>query len=689
MEQQKNLSLSIMIEKKKIKNELCIPKMTPAIWIPGKNIKKCFQCKSDFTYWNRKHHCRICGRIFCSNCCNNWRKVPSLVNTTTPPEISFFPAFISSFSDSKFKRMCIECKNKLDFIDHSSTYIYILTNIPLTLEQILSLRVLNKKWCKSVTTVLTFYKCLQYKLICQKFSKIEKRLLWNHKLEFNGHFQLISKFISCFNDEKYIKSIESTLRKYNSSKKFSCRVLACNRNCSTKPKIEEIIEIYSNSNFLRNNYCRKWLGYKLREIDIDNIILIYPWLLRIAIDNSILLKELIFPLCREHNKLIYSTYFDLRQYMLDNILKEKLYNDYLYFLNMIEERNLKELRKLRKFINLVHNNAKKNSILTQWKQDITKWFNKYKYFNIPWDNDIKCIGVEIEGIKCFKSATRPWKIPLIVRYKNNEEKIINILVKFEDVRKDKLTMIISKLLNKVCKKLIDIKTYNVFPISVNSGWIEMIDETQTLYDIKYRYNTTLQNYIMDFNPNLTIIEMRKKFIKTCVSSCVLCYVLGVGDRHLENILVTKDGDLCHIDFSYLLGNDPKKQLAPSVRITDGMLNMLGGNKSNSFKEFKQQCQTAYKMIRSRPSLWFILLKYLNFNIPSIDNFKYGIKEIKDHVIERLVPGENDNEASLQIVQIIERSSRENWKYGLAEWSHSIGNELRKIKENVFMFNIDL
>ena len=73
-------------------------------------------------------------------------------------------------------------------------------------------------------------------------------------------------------------------------------------------------------------------------------------------------------------------------------------------------------------------------------------------------------------------------------------------------------------------------------------------------------------------------------------------------------------------------------------------------------------------------------------MPSIDNFKYGIKEIKDHVIERLVPEENDNEASLQIVQILERSSHENWRYGLAEWSHSIGNEIRKLKR-IFLFLI--
>ena len=682
-----DLSLSMMIEKKQIKNDLCIPKMTPAIWIPGKNIKTCFECKTEFSMWNRKHHCRICGRIFCSTCCNNWRKVPSLVNMTTPPQSSFFPSIMTSLSDVNFKRMCSECKNKLDFIDNSSQYIYILTNMPLTIRELLELRVLNKKWCKSVTTVITFYKCLQYKLVCQKFSKIEKRLLWNHKLEFKGHFQLISKFISCFNEEKYINRIESTLRKYDNVEKFSCRVLACNRNCSKKPKLEELIDIYSNQYFLKNNYCRSWLESKLRELSKDKIILIFPWLLRIAIDNTVLFDELIFPLCCDNEVLIYSTYFELKQYMSDIILKEKLYNRYLRFLTVIGERNLLEVRKVNDFIKLINFNAKAKSSLVEWEKKFTKWFNKYQYFNIPWNPKIKCVGVEIEGIHCFRSATKPWKIPLIVRYKN-KEKLLNILVKFEDVRKDKLTMTISKMLNKVCKNITNIKTYNVFPITTNNGWIEMIDEAQTLYDIKYKYNTTLQNYIMDFNPNLTIIEMREKFIKTCVSSCVLCYVLGVGDRHLENILVTKNGDLCHIDFSYLLGNDPKKQLAPTVRITDGMLNMLGGNNSDSFKKFKKKCQKAYKLIRSRSSLWFVLLKYLNFAMPTIDNFKYGIKEIKDHVIERLVPGENDSEASMQIVQILDRSSHENWRYGLAEWSHSIGNELRKIKENVFIFNMD-
>ena len=98
-----------------------------------------------------------------------------------------------------------------------------------------------------------------------------------------------------------------------------------------------------------------------------------------------------------------------------------------------------------------------------------------------------------EGVICFKSATKPWKIPLIVR-KEGKEQIVNILVKFEDVRKDKLTMIIAEFIQKVCSDLVDIKTYNVFPIDEGCGWIEMVEQSNTLYDIKYKYYYTSKLY---------------------------------------------------------------------------------------------------------------------------------------------------------------------------------------------------
>ena len=90
------------------------------------------------------------------------------------------------------------------------------------------------------------------------------------------------------------------------------------------------MDIYSNSYFLKNNYCRKWLELKLKELSIDNLTLIVSWLLRIAIDNTILFKELIFLYLLEMKNLFILFILNY-YYMSDKILKEKLYNEYLYF----------------------------------------------------------------------------------------------------------------------------------------------------------------------------------------------------------------------------------------------------------------------------------------------------------------------------------------------------------------------
>ncbi|XP_029131071.1 1-phosphatidylinositol-3-phosphate 5-kinase FAB1B isoform X2 [Cajanus cajan] len=40
-------------------------------WMPDQSCRVCYECDSQFTLFHRKHHCRLCGRIFCNKCTTN------------------------------------------------------------------------------------------------------------------------------------------------------------------------------------------------------------------------------------------------------------------------------------------------------------------------------------------------------------------------------------------------------------------------------------------------------------------------------------------------------------------------------------------------------------------------------------------------------------------------------------------
>lgn len=91
-------------------------------------------------------------------------------------------------------------------------------------------------------------------------------------------------------------------------------------------------------------------------------------------------------------------------------------------------------------------------------------------------------------------------------------------------------------------------------------------------------------------------EIMDTYVRSCAGYCVITYLLGVGDRHLDNLLLTTQGKLFHIDFGYILGRDPKP-LPPPMKLSKEMVEGMGGVNSEHYQEFRKQCYTAFLHLR--------------------------------------------------------------------------------------------
>jgi phosphatidylinositol 3-kinase len=54
---------------------------------------------------------------------------------------------------------------------------------------------------------------------------------------------------------------------------------------------------------------------------------------------------------------------------------------------------------------------------------------------------------------------------------------------------------------------------------------------------------------------------------------------------LDNLLLTKNGELFHIDFGYILGRDPKPY-PPPMKLTKDMIEAMGGPNSEETRRFR-------------------------------------------------------------------------------------------------------
>jgi len=49
----------------------------PTLWVPDHAVSCCMRCRTQFWFGRRKHHCRNCGQLYCSECSDNLAPIPS------------------------------------------------------------------------------------------------------------------------------------------------------------------------------------------------------------------------------------------------------------------------------------------------------------------------------------------------------------------------------------------------------------------------------------------------------------------------------------------------------------------------------------------------------------------------------------------------------------------------------------
>ncbi|KAL1839294.1 hypothetical protein VTJ49DRAFT_1657 [Mycothermus thermophilus] len=241
---------------------------------------------------------------------------------------------------------------------------------------------------------------------------------------------------------------------------------------------------------------------------------------------------------------------------------------------------------------------------------------------LPLDPSVEIVGVVPEETLVFKSSLHPIKMT----FKTATGRKYPIIFKTgDDLRQDQLVIQIITLMDELLQKEnLDLKLspYKILATSTKDGLSQFVHSVsfQSIMN-KYR-NTPILSYLRQNNPDSHgPLGMRKEtldtFVKSCAGYCVITYILGVGDRHLDNLLLTPDGHFFHADFGYILGRDPKP-FAPPVKLSKEMVDGMGGAGTEHFRQFKQYCFLAYSALRKNCNLILNLFTLMvHANIPDI------------------------------------------------------------------------
>lgn len=635
-------------------------------WVDDNVVTACYLCKCEFGILNRKHHCRLCGKIFCDTCSQHNENIPNNLLSDDSKRgtwMNIVQMYMGN-KDSKKHRVCDHCHGIICKINRVKQVVEVFDILELNLIELKKVSEVCELWKQAVDYLRCIFRETQYKLPTDDYSMIEKQMFVTNIKYLQGHSKYLYHLYKAFCDDPYKINIINKM--IGRRRITTCKDLVCAKDCSNYLTAMECVNILCHA--VSHNCCKELLISILNnlECDDDELECYLPILMHLVSDDPYecistwLLKRCISP------NLLHHLYWEIKTFnnQFPNYAVYERMN--ARFKTIIAKEENKEfasnIMSSSSLINVIQNVVNKYKTQENPNQENIQ-FNKS--LTMPLNPNILVNNIIGTDIKIKKSATNPVMIPF-----SSNNGIYKLIHKSEDVRKDQIVIKMLKLVDLILKRELNedyhITMYNVLPLDTDEGLIEIVPDSETMYYIQTSLEKTILNYILEHNSDSIISDVLERYLKSTAVYCVVTYLLGVGDRHLDNMMVKNNGTIFHIDFGYMLGKDPVFT-NPGIRITDNILDALGGIRSEKYKLFQKTCSKIFNTLRHYIDIFTNMLLVL----PSISDLKLSKNDIREQILRRFIPGENNIDAEIHMVNQLDRKGYDiyNWLKDFAHYHH--------------------
>ena len=672
-------------------------------WVDSDQILNCQSCKTQFGIMIRKHHCRACGCVFCSSCCYKTIKIPDEY-IQRPMETGGYRIAVSGMIrkaiGEDLQLVCNDCNDKIINIKRVEPLIKVFeclhltsNDIFLTVKDLHIMSCVSRDWRSASIHHLSKFRNIQYMQIDTLFTKWEINILWRSKNLLINHSTWFTILIKAILQKYYVSKdatclteILDVITTYNSSAKktTSCWNLMCSRRCNMLLDIYDFIDVLKFVAFLESTDKVLWEDKHVKMV----LILMSSCTAIHNLNNTEIVKSLV-PLIAS----LMISLMSVDKSKIDTMFVTKIINDicfplaigvlsestaydyscrYVITSFMYETTYIHTKSKTIGEVNFVNfmNEYYHRTITDDYISSLSMtnhFFNElYRTKKIPKDIsssliypfDIDWNIVAVNNITTMKSYTAPIIVTFTIKNGSYIKQAKIIIKSDKDLRKEEIVSCLIKILQhklqqQASKKRIEtfepIPTYQILMISNDVGIIEFVEDSITLRSITLE-GYTLQNYVTEHNKKEIIDVVKTRFLKSLgISSCI-SYILGLGDRHLDNIMITKKGQLFHIDYGYLMDN-PKTSIlgAPNIKMTSGMMEFLNGQNSEYYKTFKEFTCNVYDLMRLYKNVITSYYKMLG------DENMIVWNDFKEKLNTRYLDGLNCTDIRVTLVKEIESS----------------------------------